>query len=368
MQQVISDGFGLPLREVLYPSFPGYFFAVLNTRDLSILARAGVPPERARLLINPAFNPMMKTSKTIRETSLRKKLGLDNALPLYLYPVRAIRRKNIGEFLLLAALFRDRGNWIITQPPKNPVEFENYRFWKETARELKLPVCFEAGNRVDFRSLVLLSDRIITTSISEGFGMTFLEPWLYGKQLVGRDLPDITRDFKRVGLVYNRLYKKMLIPGKWISGLKKLAGEYHTYLGAAYRDFGLPVPENLKQQIDKFIFSRDVLDFALLDNKRQRQVIMESMEQSNRRETIIKMNKLKKMFRLPSSEVLNQNAGIIRKHMNLRQYGRALSTIYKDMQKQNKQSMTGSMRRLRKIHNPVAKEFLHPRYGFLLNR
>ena len=39
--------------------------------------------------------------------------------------------------------------------------------------------------------------RLVTTSVAEGFGLAFLEPWLFGKGLLGRNLPEITVDFAK---------------------------------------------------------------------------------------------------------------------------------------------------------------------------
>ncbi len=49
------------------------------------------------------------------------RLGLDPEKKIITYPVRAIRRKNIGEFILLAVLFEGTCQFNITQAPKNPV-------------------------------------------------------------------------------------------------------------------------------------------------------------------------------------------------------------------------------------------------------
>ena len=92
---------------------------------------------------------------------------------------------------------------------------------------------------------------MVTTSVAEGFGLAFLEPWLAGKPLLGRDLPEITEDFKENGVVLDALYSSLQIPLDWIpeadleSRIKAgLRDTYHAYardissevLDAAYRD------------------------------------------------------------------------------------------------------------------------------------
>jgi glycosyltransferase involved in cell wall biosynthesis len=55
---------------------------------------------------------------------------------------------------------------------------------------------------------------MITTSRREGFGMVFLEPWLFGKPVVGRNLPGVTRDFLDSGLILNHLYSSLPVDEK----------------------------------------------------------------------------------------------------------------------------------------------------------
>jgi hypothetical protein len=62
-------------------------YAVINSRDHSYLRRSGLKPEGLHLIPNEV-------------EALSAKAGLKRTR--YLYPVRAIRRKNIGEALLLS--------------------------------------------------------------------------------------------------------------------------------------------------------------------------------------------------------------------------------------------------------------------------
>ena len=43
--------------------------------------------------------------------------------------------------------------------------------------------------------MVAHAKAIVSTSVAEGFGLGFLEPWIFGKGLCGRDIPEITSDF-----------------------------------------------------------------------------------------------------------------------------------------------------------------------------
>ena len=78
------------LDQTLYPAAGHIHYAALNHRDLAFLIAAGCPPDQAHLLANPI--------------SLSGGTNTAPASPrLFLYPTRAIRRKNLGEFLLWAA-------------------------------------------------------------------------------------------------------------------------------------------------------------------------------------------------------------------------------------------------------------------------
>ncbi len=60
--------------------------------------------------------------------------------------------------------------------------------------------------------MIAKADALITTSVAEGFGLAFLEPWLASKPLVGRNLPEITADFAEHGLDLSALYNCLPVP------------------------------------------------------------------------------------------------------------------------------------------------------------
>ena len=66
-----------------------------------------------------------------------------------------------------------------TSGPENPAEQPRYQRWKKVAAELGLPVQFEmvGPNSYGFIDLLRMADVAMTTSVAEGFGMAFLEPW-----------------------------------------------------------------------------------------------------------------------------------------------------------------------------------------------
>ena len=75
---------------------------------------------------------------------------------LFLYPTRAIRRKNIGEFLLWSALAENGDRFAVTLAPKNPIFKPVYENWVEFAATLGLPVEFDYAKKTNLPFYALL--------------------------------------------------------------------------------------------------------------------------------------------------------------------------------------------------------------------
>ncbi|MEZ5104786.1 MAG: glycosyltransferase [Draconibacterium sp.] len=215
LKEILSDIFLQRVEEVLYPNLPNYQFGVLNSFDFERLINFGVQKERIEWLPNPVTVQTVENTldKTSAKSEICKALNLDEKKLLVTYPVRVIQRKNIGELILLSALFEDSVNFVVTQPPKNPKEIELYAKWLKFRADENIPVTFEAGNKVSFEKLIVASDFCITTSYREGFGMVYLEPWLLNTPVVGRDIEYITRDFIADGFHFPALYNQIQVPG-----------------------------------------------------------------------------------------------------------------------------------------------------------
>jgi FMN phosphatase YigB (HAD superfamily) len=213
----LQDAIGKPdadsLGAVLYPQGPGVHYATLTERDADILRTAGVGDERLHVLPNPAADFGEMPSQEEARERVFGALGLPPAARLVVYPVRGIRRKNLGEMLLLSALAPEGTYFAVTLRPKNPVEAASFDRWRRLAESLGLPCRFdigspreEGGYGCDFKDALAAADAVLTTSVAEGFGMVFLEAWLAGKPLIGRDLPEITREFKAAGMRFRSLW------------------------------------------------------------------------------------------------------------------------------------------------------------------
>ncbi len=211
LRQYFSGGDWKTLPSVLYPDSEHCRFGVINRHDAERLAGYGVDPGRIEYLPNPVAEPEpMPSAETTAE--LRRELGIEPEQQLWLYPVRAIPRKNIGEFIFLIALFRSRVVGAITLPPNNPVDFPAYEQWRQFVTQRRLPILFAVGEARRLSAMFAAADLCLTTSSREGFGMAFVQPWLYRVPVAGRLLPMLAGDFEAAGMDLSECYLRLFLP------------------------------------------------------------------------------------------------------------------------------------------------------------
>jgi glycosyltransferase involved in cell wall biosynthesis len=174
-------------------------WATINTFDAAALRKAGAGT--VEFLPDPVPCPVQP------ETAPRT-VGPG----LLLCPVRGIRRKNLGEAVLLSLFVRPGSHVGITLPPLNPRELPHYDAWREAAARLSAPVSFGLGLKAGLDELYAESCAVLTTSIKEGFGMSFLEPASRGRATLGRRLQRVVPDFEQAGLAFPALYDSIAVP------------------------------------------------------------------------------------------------------------------------------------------------------------
>ncbi|QDT12867.1 glycosyltransferase family 4 protein [Planctomycetes bacterium K23_9] len=210
----------------LYPTADQIHYASLTKTDLSVFAKLGVPEQQMHCLPNSVTMPERELPD--RETALKKvrnSLNLPEDARWCLYPVRGIRRKNVGEFLLLSRWLPTNTFAGITLRPTTPVEARSYQRWKTIAACVAPGALFDVGHQdnLSFAENVAASDYVLSPSVAEGFGMVFLEPWLMNRCVVARNLPTVTADFRDAGIEFPVLYDSIPIPGdnEWIESCHK---------------------------------------------------------------------------------------------------------------------------------------------------
>ncbi len=251
-------------------------WAVINSRDFRLLQQAGLKPEGLHWIPN-----------TVRPLPAGKDSGAD--AKRVLYPVRAIRRKNIGEAVLLSLFFAPPAALSITRPPNSAADMDSYRDWKDFVRQHGLSVEFEAGLCRDFEKLVEESRFLLSTSITEGFGFSFLEPWTAGKLLAGRRIADICRDFEEDGVRLDHLYDRLAVPVSWIEE-NGFPQRWKACFCAVCRQFQQLASDEEIRRAWEAASADGTVDFGLLDESAQKEVIRAVVEAPDYRRRLVELN------------------------------------------------------------------------------
>jgi len=305
------------LSTLLYPQAAHLHYAVLNDRDRGFLATAGVPHDRLHLLPNAVNLPPSADRSTSPFPGRR----------LWLYPTRSIRRKNLGELLLWATLASEQDLFATTQAPGNPVDHPPYRRWVALAQALGLALEFELGNRTDdFPALLASAHALVTTSVAEGFGLAFLESWLVGRPLVGRDLPEITRDFVATGLDLGGLYERLEVPLDWLDR-DRLRGAMDQALEDVAIAYGRArLPDDLGRLWASSVHD-GCIDFGRLDETAQEEVIRH-LASNTRDRAFLRPTCLPDT--IPAARIAH-NRTLAEHDYSIACYGRRLEHIYRSL-------------------------------------
>ncbi len=321
------------LAALLYPQAEHIHYAVLNGRDWLILRRAGLADEQLHRLPNPV--PVMDDlpSKADARRRLSERFGVSPDERFLLYPVRGIRRKNLGEALLWAAMAPPDTVIGLTLPPLNPAEVPIYGDGKRTAAKWDLRCRFELGapGALSFAENLAAADAILTTSLAEGFGMVFLESWLAGKPLMGRDLPEITCDFAEQDVRQPWLEPRLKVPVDWVG-----ADEFRQVMLQSYRRtleaYGRTEPDDLLERL-RAKTDGPLVDFGDLDETLQRKVLgMVARNRARRHEALRHNRWLRRALFLPepaASDAVRHNRQAIAKHFSAVPSGRRLLDLYR---------------------------------------
>jgi glycosyltransferase involved in cell wall biosynthesis len=266
----LCEGLGVTdpaaLGELLYPTGPHIHYATLNRRDRGFLQDAGLEEGRAHALANA-----VDLGDDLAADTGQRPAWLQDRL--FLYPTRAIRRKNLGEFLLWSALAGEGDLFAVTLAPKNPHQRPVYERWVAFAKEAGLPVRFEAGGTgIPFGDLLRSATALTTTSVGEGFGLAFLEPWLVGEPLCGRRLPEITDEFVDDGVDLSMLYDRLEAPVEWVSE-DELRGRICDGMTGARAAFGRETSEDDLEAAHDAAVRDGRVDIGRLDEPLQERVI-----------------------------------------------------------------------------------------------
>ncbi|WP_411845243.1 hypothetical protein AAFN60_15805 [Roseibacillus persicicus] len=257
----------------LYPVAPQIHYAFINSRDQGLLENAGLPPTNSHLLPNAVVGE-----------ELPKASANSPSENLVLYPVRGIRRKNLGEVVLLAALAPAGTRFAVSLAPENEVWQDVHDRWEQFSQQRNLPVDFNVTDRIppvegagmDYQTWLEHASHLLTTSVAEGFGLAFLEPILKGKPLLGRDLPEITDDFHQEGIQPGRLYQNIPIPLSALD-LPTLQNLLRERLLESYQQYGQSFHDDQLEEAWQTLTEGDSVDFGKLPEPFQEEIIQQAL-------------------------------------------------------------------------------------------
>jgi glycosyltransferase involved in cell wall biosynthesis len=199
--------------ELLFASGARAVHAGINLHDCQTLERFF--PNRAFHLPNPVLRPSPSSTADVEAARAWVARELKTDAPLWIYPTRFLRRKNLLEAVLLTRWLRPEA---ILATTSGQFSFDETGY----ANDIK-----EAATRHDWRvhfglldkpgaprvmDLLQIAETVIHTSVQEGFGMAFVETAAVGTPLVARAIPSVMPDLAALGFEFPQVYRDILIP------------------------------------------------------------------------------------------------------------------------------------------------------------
>jgi hypothetical protein len=320
---------GRQIDDFLYPVAPQIHYATLTGGDAGVLTELGIPSDRTHCLPNSVVLPSDPLAS--REQSLdrvRRAMSLPDDSRWCLYPVRGIRRKNVGEFLLLCRWLPDDCFGGLTLRPTTPLEERSYDRWQRIAGETSPRVVFDAAHHagVTFADNLAASDFVLSTSVAEGFGMAFLEPWLAERPVVARRLAGVTEDFESSGVQLPDLYSAIPVAGNasWLADCR-------LRIADAFEKAWAAVPEQFRPPADS-VADQDsqTIDFGRLTPSDQVDVLRRVSSDSQFESEIKKLSGplIDSLGHPSGEEVIRANGEVVARHYCTESQGRQLRRIY----------------------------------------
>lgn len=349
------------INRYLYPFSDLIHYATLTSGDAKLLSRVGLPDARCHVLPNSVtLGDPAEVDRDQALQTIRRSAALPADAAWCLYPVRGIRRKNVGEFLLLSRLLPEPLYAGITLPPATEIERRSYQRWQAVGREVAPRAVFDAGTfeGVSFLDNLAASRFILSTSVAEGFGMAFLEPWLLDRGVIARRLPDVVVDFEAAGLNLNRFYDAIWLPGEtaWIAACRS---ETAAALRAAWPGIdGRITAAADAQPLEGGNAMRGdadgVVDFATLTSSRQIEVLRRMRSDRGFHDAVCERNAavIDHLSNDFDSSTLRHNRSAVASAYSLATSAERLAAIYRAVWKVSPQS-DGEARQRRPVSGPA---------------
>jgi len=303
-------------------------YCVINSRDRDALRASGLLPEGLHLVFNPV-RPLGIPSAGPPPADLPERRQGGAPLRL-LYAVRGIRRKNIGEALLLGMLLE--AEITLTLPPRDPDDLARWEAWKSFACSSRLRAAFGAGLDRPLVDLVRESQCAVSTSLNEGFGFSFLEPWTAGLGVIGRRISHVAADFEAAGIGLPHLYPSLGVPVASFDAAA-FAGRWKASVAAAFAAYGRSIRGSCIERAHCTLAGSWLIDFGSLDEPAQREVIARACADSALEQEILSANPAISAIRAalprPDPQLVERNRAIIFSRYGRESCARRLREIYR---------------------------------------
>lgn len=201
--------------DILFASGTRSVHAGINLRDFKILKHFF--PASAFHLPNPVLRPAVSNPANIDAAKAWVAKELKTEGPLWIYPTRFLRRKNLLEAILLTRWIRPEAILATTSGQYSPDEANYAHDLNQAAAQHDWKVHFgllDKPGAPQVADIVRIAEAVVHTSVQEGFGMSFVETAAVGTPLIARAIPAVMPDLSAMGFEFPQLYNDIQIaPG-----------------------------------------------------------------------------------------------------------------------------------------------------------
>ncbi len=389
----------------LYPQLPNIFYVVLTREDRDNLTSIGLDPEHIFLLPDSigsdnieVISDKKSASRSeylnqlravIAEAALSAGFYFEADRRIILQPIKAMRRKNIAEsILLIAALnhIHPCHQLMVTLDATSPADVRYSGTIKQFVKQNRLP----AYIGIDHRSIISALDRrfrpsesnlleladildissvILSTSFIEGFGLPFIEGWLFRKCVVGRRIENVIRDFEENGIDFDHLYPRLAVSTEWLDiDLDLLIDRYRRRIDDHRRRLDFPAIGRTKMKneiLNEKIFNigdEPFVDFVDLDLKSQLYLIKKLQSQPRLMRRFIETNpvieQIAAMIQNPPTSLIDKNRSVIIRRYGLRAQADKLIKIFDSARGLYQPSQNRPFKKAPINNRPLIEKFL----------
>ncbi len=292
------------IKHFPYPVTPGIRYIVINPRDREILVQSGIPEKLVYLLENPSNIGQLTIPDEKEVANWKEKLLTfynvnSKKVKLILYPIRAIRRKNVFEAALISAIANNQhpdNNYklIVTLPGVSKAERYYSSLVEKAFKNGTINGFFKTGAELEkigisFEELVHTSNIILSSSVQEGFGFSFIQSIIWNKPLFAREI-DVLKSFEELFSGYpHKFYSNFLcsIPK---SIRKSITEAYKIKVEAISTVLPPRSIERLQREVEQ-LDSNDTLDFSFLDANTQISILQRALDDKSYIRDILNLNR-----------------------------------------------------------------------------